>query len=303
MGLRSIVGVAMAATEWGTREWQNDHFPKDQLDSIGDTWGIRWRGMDKMRHRSYLKLIKDDLRDSRPLKILDIGCALCDFTEKAWNLNRNNRFWGMDLSDNAIAWVTEKFPMFHFKTGAIPDMPFDVDFDFVFCLEVLCYVDAEGRKKTIKNIHNVLAPSGKLMFSGVLDGGRQYHTEQEVVELFRNDFEIREISFNHWSLYRTVIENPLNNVDSALTSTLRILQMSNEECQEWRSSKRSGIKINFVTTLRLANPVSIWVIHALSKSIKLIIGSRQLAVIANWTSQVTRGPKMADEIIVIAVKN
>ncbi len=79
----------MTSTEWGTKQWQNDHFPKDQLDSDGDTWGMRWRGMDKMRHSSYLKLIGPDLLVGQSLRVLDIGCALCDFTKKAWNLNQD----------------------------------------------------------------------------------------------------------------------------------------------------------------------------------------------------------------------
>jgi len=64
--------------EWGTKEWNDDHFPADQLDSTGDTWGMRWQGLDKMRHRSYLKLINNGLQGTHALKVLDLAahCAI-----------------------------------------------------------------------------------------------------------------------------------------------------------------------------------------------------------------------------------
>ena len=107
----------MTSTEWGTEQWLNDHFPLGQLDSDGDAWGMRWRGMNKMRHRSYLKLVEGDLQNAQPIKIFDIGCALCDFTKRAWNLNRENQFWCMDISENAIAWNTEERSPIHVQKG------------------------------------------------------------------------------------------------------------------------------------------------------------------------------------------
>ena len=170
----------MIKPEWTSKEWHNNHFPENQLDLEGDTWGKRWRGMEKMRYETYLKLIKEDLQSSHSLKILDIGCALCDFTVKAWELNRNNQIWGMDISDNAIAWVTENFPNFNFKTAAIPDIPFDVKFDIVLCLETLYYTDQ--KRKTLENIRDSLVPSGMLVFSGNLNARDGYFT---VAEQFR----------------------------------------------------------------------------------------------------------------------
>jgi SAM-dependent methyltransferase len=291
----------MAANDWGSWEWNESHFPKDQLETTGDTWGIRWRGMEKMRHSSYLSLIKDDLQQTHPLNVLDIGCALCDFTEKAWKLNPNNKFWCMDMSANAIAWATDRFPMFNFEMGNIPDIPFDVEFDAVFCLEVLCYLDDDGRKKTIENIHRVLAPSGKLMFSGVLDGGIRHHTEDEVIKLFRHNFEIRRIEYNHWSFYRKMIENPLNSVAVALTSLAKVLKMPNDDFQNWQSNKTRKLKSYIAKAFRLANPVSIWFVNAVSRLVKMILGWKHLALIAHWLSKVTRGSDKADEIVVLAV--
>jgi hypothetical protein len=81
----------MSVDKWGSYEWNEAHFPADKLESSGDTWGMRWKAMDKLRHRSYLDLVQDDLRKPAPIKVLDLGCALCDFTMKAWNVNSQNK--------------------------------------------------------------------------------------------------------------------------------------------------------------------------------------------------------------------
>ena len=289
-------------SEYGTKEWNNDHFPADQLDSTGDTWGQRWQGLDKMRHRSYLKLINNELQGTHTLKVLDIGCALCDFTEKAWKLNPNNRFWGMDVSDNAIAWSRENFPEFDFDVSAIPDIPFIIEFDVVLCLQVICYVNADERKKTIENIHSALVPSGILMFSAGFYGGLQHHTEKEVIGLLQTNFEIHQIVYNHWSLYRKLIRDPLDRVRGAVISLLRVLELSNDEFQDSQWKDGGGFKSITVRALRMGNPISQWLLRAVSLSAKLILGWWYLAQMFNWFSKATLGSKKADEIVILAVK-
>jgi SAM-dependent methyltransferase len=293
----------MSDAEWGSEAWNEAHFPKDQLNSEGDTWGFRWRGMEKMRFRTYMKLFKNDLISASPMKILDIGCALCDFTKIAWAANPTNQFWCMDISDNAVAWVTKNHPQFNVAKSGIPDIPFDIEFDLVFCLEVLCYGDTETRQKTIRNIHNALTANGKLIFSGVLDGGKQHHTEQEIVELIGQDFNIRDIHYNYWSLYRKLIENPLNRILGPLSAILRVLELSDAEFQDWRRVKERGVKLKFLNTLRLPNPVSTWIVRATVNVFKLIIGSRHIPAIFAVLTKWLRGSQSADEIIVIAIKN
>jgi len=264
---------------------------------------MRWRGMDKMRHQSYLALIQADLRNPYPIKILDIGCALCDFTNKAWALNRENRFWCMDISENAITWDKENFPEFTFRIGAIPDIPFDVEFDMIFCLEVLAYLSPDDREKTIENIYHKLGPTGKLVFSGVLDKGRQHHTEDEITTVIGMHFDIRQTEFNHWAIYRKLIERPFDKVRIVANILLQSLAMSKEEFQQWSASGDGGNKIKIASILRLVRPISNWVLRAFSSVSKLIVGSKTLAVTFHLISKAIRGSKNADEIVVVAVKN
>lgn len=292
----------MAAFEWGTREWQNAQFPKHELDSTGDAWGIRWRGMEKMRHASYLKLVADDLEGTEPLSVLDIGCALCDFTQKAWKLNPQNKFFGIDTSENAIAWVTENFPEFDFKVGILPDIPFDNEFDVVFCLEVLCYLNADDRTKSIENIRDVLAPSGKLVFSGVLDGGQMHHTHEEVFGLLGDDFDVRKVRYNHWILHRKLVENPMTFLQNGFAALIHVFEMSDDDAKRWRSSKGTGRKYDVPMMLRRLNPVSIWLSRLIARSARFIRSSRLLAEFGHWISKHLRGDTKADEIVVVAVK-
>jgi len=208
----------------------------------------------------------------------------------------------MDVSDNAIAWARENFPEFDVDVSAIPDIPFNIEFDVVLCLEVICYVNADERKKTIENIHNALVPSGILMFSGCLDGGLQHHTEEEVIGLLQTNFEIHQIFYNHWSLYRKLIKDPLDKVRNAVISLLQVLELSNDEFQELQSKDGGGSKSITVKALRMGNPISLWLVRAISSAIKLILGWWHLALIFNWVSKATLGSKKADEIVVLAVK-
>lgn len=290
----------MSTLDWTTREWNNDHYPRDQLSGKGDTWGIRWRGTEKMRHDSYLKLIDHRLHDEHPLKILDIGCGLCDFTEKAWRLNPQNEFWGFDISDNAIAWAKERFPHFHLDTGVLPECPFDVRYDVVFCLEVLCYGSEIGRKNAIKNISDWLTPSGTLLFAGVLDGGRQHHTENEVRALLEEDFQVREVIYNYWSPYRRLIGKPLDTLAGYLSAFRKVMSMTDAEASEWMSRMPQSPLRRIAVSLRSLNPLTDWAARGAGRFIELCLAWRHPPVVANWISRILTGSERADEIVILA---
>ena len=240
----------MNEEDWGSADWQNAHFPADQLDADGDAWGIRWRGMEKWRHHSYIKTVSETLRGDGPQKILDIGCALCDFTEKAWKENPNNQMYGMDISPTAIDWCSKKFPSFKLKQGALPDLPFEDKFDGVFLLEVICYLTPDERKQTIANIHEALSPNGWLMFSGVLDGGKRHHTEEEVDTLIGEKFTITDRLYNYWWLYRKFFESPLNGARNKTIELLGHLSLSGDDFQQLRTSANHSIAVKLSGILR-----------------------------------------------------
>ena len=255
-----------------------------------------------MRYRKYLDVLEPELQADQSLKILDIGCALCDFTARAWGLNKNNQFSCVDISENAIAWGSNNYPQFTFKVGTLPIIPFNEEFDMIFCLQVLCYLDANGRKEAIENMRNLLGPSGKVVFSGMI-GDKDYHTEEEVVELFEQDFDMRHVSFNFWKLHQRVIEYPLSKVHSFICRLLELLGMSDGEFQDRiLVSTTGGATFKILKVLRLASPVTIWMVRILDKPIRLFRGSRLLAVLFSKIQKILNGSRNPDEILVIVAK-
>jgi hypothetical protein len=289
----------MSTEEWGSDAWQDAHFPSDKLDSDGDTWGIRWRGMEKRRHNSYLDLIADRVKTGSQLSLLDIGCALCDFTRKLWEKNRANKIHGMDISPTAIEWGSKTFPDFDLRVGKLPDIPWDQQFDGILCLEVLCYLTPEERQTTIDNIAHRLLPDGWMMFSGVLDDGSRYHTEEEIDELMRKDFDIVAKSFNYWWLYRKVFEGPLDRARTKLDALDQMVVMPREE---YDADNEGGGMRKLAGALRPVSFIAHPLLRLFSGSLKLVLSSETIAILFSKLAYLIGGRKRADEIIVVAEK-
>ena len=289
----------MSTEEWGSDAWQDAHFPSDQLDSDGDTWGIRWRGMEKRRHNSYLALLKDRVEKSGRLRLLDIGCALCDFTRKLWETNKANAIAGMDISPTAIDWGRKSFPDFDLRVGKLPEIPWDDEFDGIMCLEVLCYLTPEDRQKTIDNISGRLSSSGWMMFSGVLDDGSRYHTEEEIEGLLSKDFDIVRKSFNYWWLYRKVFEKPLDQIRLKLD---RIDEMIVMPRVDFDAAENTGTVRKLAAALRpisfLAHPL----LTVCSGTLKALLSSELIAIGFSRLAILLGGRDRADEIVVLADK-
>jgi SAM-dependent methyltransferase len=290
----------MLEQPWGSRAWQEAHFPAEQLATTGDTWGIRWRGVEKLRHASYLGLLRGVLQRPRPQHVLDVGCALCDFTRKAAALNPANDFWVMDTAVNAIAWVRQHWPQFVSRVGTLPDIPFDVQFDAVLCLEVLCYLERDERREAIRTIHSRLKPDGVLVFSGVLNAGERYHTEDEVMALLAEGFDIERVAYNHWRFYRHWIEGPLDRSETVLVGIRRQLEMSASAFEARPSARRSSERI--LRVLRGMRPFSDFVVAGASALVRALLSARLLAELAQRLSRPVRGDRKADEIIIVARK-
>ena len=188
---------------WGTKSWFENQF--DNTDAKGDRWGHRWRGSQKFRYDLYIKILKSILPTKEKITILDIGCALGDFTKRVWQLDPKNKIFGIDISENAIARVSKEYPGMKFKVGSLPVLPFDAGtFDLILCLEVLYYLSPEDRIESLKTIKKALKTDGHLFFSGVLDGGVRYFAEDEIIELISKYFNIEQIEYNYARIYTTI---------------------------------------------------------------------------------------------------
>ena len=216
---------------WGTKEWFESKF--NNLDNFGDKWGHRWRGSQKFRYDLYIKILESILPTEEKIKILDIGCALGDFTKRVWQLDPKNEIYGIDISENAIARVSKEYPNMKFKVESLPKLSFrDNSFDLILCLEVLYYLNAEDRIKSLENIRRVLKPGGYLLFSGVLDGGIRYFAEEEIIELISKYFDIQRIEYNYAKIY-TAIESKFLFLLNICNTVELLLNMSDTEFLKW----------------------------------------------------------------------
>jgi len=229
---------------WSTKEWFESKF--NNLDKFGDKWGHRWRGSQKFRYDLYIKILKSILPTKEKIKILDIGCALGDFTKRVWQLDPKNEIYGIDISENAIAKVSKEYPNMKFKVESLPKLSFrDNSFDLILCLEVLYYLNAEDRIKSLENIRRVLKPGGYLLFSGVLDGGIRYFAEEEIIELISKYFDIERIEYNYAKIY-TAIESKFLFLLNICNTVELLLNMSDTEFLKWYGAtedKRKAEKV------------------------------------------------------------
>ena len=287
--------------EWGQREWNEAHFPTEQLDTLGDTWGFRWRGMERWRHARTLKMLKPLLRGTERKEVLEIGCALCDFTVRAWQLNTVNHFCGIDTVPTAIEWASRKFPQFELRVGAIPGIPFDKKFDVILCMEVLCYLEPDGRRETIHNIFDSLGPKGVLVFSGVLDGGVRHHTSEEALGLIGEKFEISQVVYNHWSLYRRLVEGPADSIHARLSVMREKLALAPDDFERWRAAER-GRMAALAGALRQLGPAGRWLVSGMMSGTDFVRRRQFLPMLGHHIERMVGGDDAADEIVVVALK-
>jgi SAM-dependent methyltransferase len=293
--------MEIRSKDWGQQEWQAAHFPDDQLDTVGDSWGFRWRGVEKWRHGRCLELLKPLLRRQEPLDILDIGCALCDFTVKLSRLNSKNRISGFDIVPAAVSWGKRKFPEFDLRQGSLPEIPFDRSFDIILCMEVLCYIDGEDRRRAIQNIREALVPGGQLVFSGVLDGGARHHTLEELLQMIEGHFRVDRIMYNHWAWYKRLMELPLDSADTRLAMIAGRLDMAEQEFQDWFVS-RGGMFPRVIRLLRVIRPAAEAGIRVLRWFSRVMRSWALPPRAGHWLSALTRSSKRADEIVIVATR-
>ena len=266
---------------WGTKEWFESQFSSHELDTLGDKWGHRWRGSQKLRYKLSLSVIKNIVKNSRSLKILDIGCALGDFTSKVYHLNPRNEFYGIDISQKAIDYVSKKYKWLHAKPSALPDIPFPSNsFDLVIALEVLYYLEEKDRRNALHEIKRVLKNGGYLLVSGPLDGGKRYFSKDVVLQLLSKFFIIEHVTFNYAKVY-TYVEKRTLGLYSRLVAMEDIFAMGNEEFLSYLS-KKPKTRANFLYVLRgiFALPLLGWSFRLLLKSIvrllKAFLSSRSI---------------------------
>ena len=135
----------------------------DIHDSALDGWGFSFRRSQLYRFKKYLDmLIKNNIKG----KILEIACSTGFFTNLMSNSIKNIEIRAVDISQIAIDKAKKKYPNIDFSVQKLPDVNFEGEsFDCVTAIEVLSYLDNEGRMQSMANIRNILKDDGYAIIS------------------------------------------------------------------------------------------------------------------------------------------
>lgn len=277
---------------WGTKEWFE--YMLGDVGKEGDKWGHRWRGSQKFIYYSRIIILKNVL-PKKKIKILDIGCALGDFTKQVWQLNSKNDIFGIDISKNAITRISKKYPDMRFILGSLPNLSFKENyFDLILCLEVLYYLNPKDRIKSLETIKKALKPDGYFFFSGVLDGGIRYFAEDEIIELISKYFDIERIEYNYAKIY-TTIESKflfLLNICDIIEMALNI---SDTEFLKWcgeREDKRKAEKVNKFWKIMNRFPFGRNIVNVIDRFMSSIIRG-----VLSWKIPVSLSYKLTELIL------
>jgi SAM-dependent methyltransferase len=260
---------------FGSLEWFEGKF--SGAGGRGDGWGHRWRASQKIRHRLSADLVSGVLSAGKGLKVLDIGCGLCEFTVLLHRINPDNVIYGCDISKKAIASDKAIYPDFNFMETSLPNLEYDSGcFDLVAALEVVSYFDGAGRLKSFDEIRRIVKPGGYLLYSDGVNRGKEGFVEAEMLAALRDRFEVVEVSYNHAKLY-SLFERPLYKVYKVLVNV----------------ASREGLFPAIFKTLS----------YPLRELIVLILGAEWVAEILRWLTKSFLWEAGKTHVIVLARKN
>ena len=178
----------------------------DIHDSVLDGWGFSFRRSQLYRFKKYLDmLIKNNIKG----KILEIACSTGFFTNLMSNSIKNIEIKAVDISQIAIDKAKKKYPNIDFSVQKLPDVNFEGEsFDCVTAIEVLSYLDNEGRMQSMANIRNILKDDGYAIIS-VNIGEMPYFKLDEIRNLVSDKFEIIYEDGLYIKTYYKYIETPI----------------------------------------------------------------------------------------------
>jgi O-antigen/teichoic acid export membrane protein/SAM-dependent methyltransferase len=152
-----------------------------------DPWGIG--EAETGRYDRYRELL---VRHKRPSgSLLDLGCG------QGAMLNRFRESFstlvGVELSPTAIERGRARFPNIEFRQGSADNLvkafAAGERFDAILYSDVICYMDEDGKRRSLDWIHDHLSPDGVALVAAWCPGG-QYLEPAELRRLLRRGFRI-----------------------------------------------------------------------------------------------------------------
>ncbi|MBL1219495.1 class I SAM-dependent methyltransferase [Chryseobacterium sp. L7] len=136
-------------------------------------------------------------RDKKYSKVLDLGCGTGRLLEFATH--------GTDFSEKMLAIAAKKHPGKMTAAGEISKIPFDTEFDCIFCFHVIMHQTKEETQKFLTECSEKLNNTGVLIFDYPTKTRRKTVSPQEDWHA-GNSFtssEISDLTADQWSIRST----------------------------------------------------------------------------------------------------
>ena len=146
-----------------------------------------------------LALLLGTVGDARDQVVLDVGANTC--WASAHLAERGFRVVALDISTTEMQglhtadwWMDDRGVYFERVLGTMTDPPLaDQSVDVAFCCQVLHHNDAKGLQRTMRELHRVLRPGGRLVVANEtmrfpLERGRRPGEEVEEFEGYEHAF-------------------------------------------------------------------------------------------------------------------
>lgn len=133
---------------------------------------------------------------SRPLAIIDVGCATGGFTSMLGVLNGGTGdgiLIGVDIAESAVARAVARFPHIRFECMALDEcaVKYAGTADIVSCMEVLYYLPKAQRAEAARQLKSMLKPGGCLLVSSMI-ASAPYFSFAELTALLVNELNVVE---------------------------------------------------------------------------------------------------------------
>jgi ubiquinone/menaquinone biosynthesis C-methylase UbiE len=151
-------------------------------------------------------------RNKKYSNILDLGCG----TGRLLNFATH----GADFSQEMLNIARQKFPKKQLKIGEISNIPFDENFDCIFCFHVIMHQNKQETENFLNECYKKINNSGILIFDHPIKSRRKATSLQEDWHA-NNSFtpnEILDLIKSDWKIIETagILFFPIHRVPKAL---------------------------------------------------------------------------------------
>jgi len=278
-------------------------FTREELDTIGDRWLIKWRGSQTLRYGIYLDLVRNVLVTESTARFLDIGCAQSNLLILLNQEYRFIQYYGTDISENVISWNQKQYPFVRYEQCALPEVGFPSNrFDFISALEVVYYLGEQQRLQSLQNMSAALKPGGYMLISGGLDGGRSYFAEDWIVQTVAGILSIERVEYNYARCY-SWLERWFLRAHRVFNTACQLIDLPESEFQK-RLAMREGWRKRIAPILRLSTlrPVVRTVTQLSLRLLRAVLGWVWLPRICSKMTRWLMGNNGKSHIIILARK-